>query len=64
MPGAWLLLALALSGCAASQTELPSLGKDQRKLLSKEERQRAITESEKKRDAEIANARKQIEQTR
>ena len=58
-------LGLALLGCGtSSQTELPSLAKDERKLLSKDERKQTIGDINKKKDDEVTAARKQIEQTR
>lgn len=68
LPGRWLaplslmaLVAVLASGCAASRTELPSLEKDKRQLLSTEEQKKAIATISKKADADAAAAKQQIE---
>ena len=55
-------LATAMCGCAqhASLTELPDLTKDPRKLLTKDEQKRAISDLGQSKEAEITAAEKQI----
>lgn len=57
-------LALSLSACGGNRTELPPLAKDTRKLLTKDEQAKAISEIGKNKDDEIAAARKQIQDTK
>ena len=57
-----LVAALALAACAQTGpvVELPDLVKDPRKLLTKDEQQRAISDLGRGKDAEITAAEKTI----
>lgn len=53
---------IVAAGCTSgNKTELPSLEKDQRKMLSKEEQKKAITTMGQKADADAAAARQDAE---
>lgn len=64
--GAAIAVALACAGCSqmAGYPDLPPLVKDERKLLTKAEQERAITEISLRKDAEKAEALRQIEKAK